>query len=408
MKGFYLLLSACLLVACGLSTQPTPTLLPTPVRSTTPPATATVIPTLTPILAPTATPTPRVPWLFRGGSAGVPTWGLTELEPSRSDIMATIRRMKVDGVDWYELGTTWFMANIRSTEIQPLYTQELLDSSIKSWVLPTISDQRLEEAIGIFHENGVSVFLRPNLLINAEDNWRGAASPTDWDAWFRSYTTFIAHYAALAERTHAELFSIGFELNSSVGHTDNWNAVISAVRAVYSGPISYDCGGVLYNGDEATYSTQTFSSQWQAASIGDFAFGLDYIGVDWYPQLTRIPDASVDELSANAQRIADKFLKPVYEKYQKPIFFAEIDYSSTHRTTINPLVYRSGGPVDEGEQASAFEAVFRTFQDEPWFAGMFPAGFYLTVFKDQEGTINSLWYKDAEKVFEFWYAGVNP
>ncbi len=408
MKRAHLLFSCLVLAACGPATQP--------VLTVTSQATATVISTtvststhtaLPPTLTPTVVPAPRVPWLFRGASAGVPTWDLTESGPSRSDLTAAIRRMKADGVTWYELGTTWFMDNLHSTEIQPIYQQELLDPSIGGWVLPTLTDQRLEEIIGIFHENGISVFLRPNLLANARDNWRGAARPTSWDAWFLSYTGFITHYALLAERNHVDLFSIGLELNSSVDHTDNWNAVIAAVRAVYSGSISYDCGGVLYNGDEATYSTKAFSSQWEAVSIGDFAFGLDYIGIDWYPQLTRNPDAPVDELAVNAQAIADEFLKPVFEKYQKPIYFAEIDYSSMDRTTLNPLRYRTGGVVDEGEQASAFEAIFRTFQDEPWFAGMFPAGFYLTVFKDQEGTTNSLWYKEAASVFKYWYTGVN-
>jgi hypothetical protein len=110
-------------------------------------------------------------------------------------------------------------------------------------------------------------------------------------------------------------------------------------------------------------------------------------------------------MAANAERLADAFLLPLARKYNRPVFFAEIDYSSVNGTALGPLHYRGDGPVDELEQANAFEAVFQTFQDESWFAGMFPTGFYLIVFRDQIGTTNSLRQKQAEEIFRKWYVG---
>ena len=416
MKGNFIALivigftSSC--ASQGELEQRTPNASSAPVLTATPVPTSTSSPattrTETPIPSPTATPTPapRVDWVFRGGSAGVPTWDLTENGPGRSDLIAAIDRMKADGLTWYELGTTWFMNSSSSTEIHPIYDSNLFDSGIGGHVLPTISDQRLEEVITIMHENEMQVFLRPNLLINAQRSWRGDVRPTSWDDWFSSYTDFITHYADLAERNQVELFSIGFELNSSVPYVENWNSVIASVRSEFGGPITYDAGGLLFHGNESDYSTQIFSSKWEPVRIGEFAENLDYIGIDWYPQLTNTPDASAEDMAQNVQRIVDQFLVPLWEKYEKPIFFAEIDYSSMDRTSINPLRYRSGGPVDELEQAAAFEAIFLALEDEPWFAGMFPAGFYLTVFQDSIGTSNSLWYKDAEEVFRYWFAGL--
>jgi hypothetical protein len=183
--------------------------------------------------------------------------------------------------------------------------------------------------------------------------------------------------------------------------------VIASVRESFSGSITYDAGGLLYHGDEAAYTTESFDANWEPPSIGGFAAGLDYIGVDWYPQLTTQADAPMAEMATNAQRMADQFLVPLWQTYQKPILFAEIDYLSMDRTAVNPLKYRYGGPVDQNEQAAAWEAIFVTFADEPWFAGMFPAGFYLTVFQDSTGTTNSLWHKEAEEVFRYWYAGLD-
>lgn len=316
--------------------------------------------------------------------------------------------MKADGVNWYELGTSWFMDAADSTEIGPIYDGADLHPELEHRILPTVSDAPLEEVIQLLHDGGLMVFLRPGIEINEPGVWRGWIEPADWDLWFASYSGFMSHYAALAERTEVELFSVGFELNSSVDQTQGWQSVISSVRDAYSGPITYDAGGVLYDGDESAYTTDIFSSEWESASIGAFAANVDYIGIDWYPQIAAESDSTTEEMALNAQRIADEFLVPLVEEYGKPLLFAEIDYSSVDRTAVNPLRYRGDGPIDEGEQAAAFEAIFRTFGDEPWFAGMFPAGFYLGVFEDEVGTTNSLWYKEAEDVFRHWYGGPRP
>jgi hypothetical protein len=325
--------------------------------------------------------------------------------PSLKDAQSAIERMLANGVDWFELGTSWFMESSSSDDISPVYDEAMLDTNLESRILPTLRDERLEEIIRLFHENGIKLFLRPGIEINVPNSWRGTIHPASWDAWFNSYVQFVTHYARVASRTEVELLSIGFELNSSVRHTESWNSVIGEVRKAYSGPISYDCGGLLYHGTESEYSTEKLGSAWEPVSIGDFLADVDYIGIDWYPRLTNNPNATVKEMAANAQRLADAFLRPVAERYNEPIFFAEIDYSSVDRTAINPLYYRSGGGADELEQANAFEAIFQTFQDESWFAGMFPTGFYLTVFRDQIGTTNSLWYKQAEETFRRWYVG---
>jgi hypothetical protein len=147
------------------------------------------------------------------------------------------------------------------------------------------------------------------------------------------------------------MLSIGFELDSSMARTAQWNEVILAVRAIYRGPISYDCGGVLYHGSEASYTTSSFTADWQAAACGDFVANVDFIGIDWYPPIAGSPTAGVQEMASNVRAIADQFLAPLAQRHGKPVFFAEIDYASANRSPMNPLLYRSGD-VDTDEQAS--------------------------------------------------------
>ena len=344
-----------------------------------------------------------VTWPFKGSSSGVPTWDMTETTPDDQALVAAIVRMKANGVTWYQLGTSWFMPSMTSSTIQPIFDRGNIDPAAGSHLLATVSDARLEQIIDRFQAQGVKVFLRPGIEPNLA-GWRGRIAPTDWNAWFQSYKAFIQHYAALAQRKNVAMLSIGFELDSSVARTAQWNEVIQAVRAIYSGPISYDCGGVLYHGNEASYTTSSFTADWQAAACGDFAANVDFIGIDWYPPIAGSPTSGVQEMASNVRAIADQFLAPLAQRHGKPVFFAEIDYASANRSAMNPLLYRSG-EVDAGEQATAFEAVFRALADKPWFAGMFPASHFLTAQVDQQGTTNTVWFKPAEGVFRRWYGG---
>ena len=262
----------------------------------------------------------------------------------------------------------------------------------------------------------MSVFLRPGLEVEAGDgwNWRGNIRPSEWSTFFASYSDFIVHYATIAEETGVEMLSIGFEMDSSLGYVDEWNELIAQVRSGYSGPISYDCAGLWYKPldgsrleSDPTFNTEEFSEAWTPVTAGDFLYNVDYIGVDWYPRVASTNNPTIQELERNIQNIWDRLVEDRLAIYGKPIFFAEIDYSSTDGTTIDPLTFRGANaahPVDEQEQADAYEALFRALQDEPSFLGMFPAGFYLTVFTDNGG-FNNIYQKPVEEVFRYWYAG---
>ena len=59
-------------------------------------------------------------------------------------------------------------------------------------------------------------------------------------AWYTSYSAFITHYAALAKTYNVELFCLGTELDGTVsGPRDRWAGIVQAVRAAYSGAVTY-------------------------------------------------------------------------------------------------------------------------------------------------------------------------
>ena len=104
--------------------------------------------------------------------------------------------------------------------------------------------------------------------------WRGDFNPSNPDAWFQSYTQFITHYARIAQEEGVEGFVMGTEfktLTTNRAHDARWNAVIAAVRAMYTGILTYAAN--------ATFPADEF--------VGvSFWNQLDLIGLDAYFNLT--------------------------------------------------------------------------------------------------------------------------
>ena len=86
----------------------------------------------------------------------------------------------------------------------------------------------------------------------------------------------------------------------------------------------------------------------------------------------------------------------------KPILFTEVGYRSIAGAAIEPWNWRIQRPVDEEEQADAYEALFSVFWQRPWFAGLFlwdwdPVG----SFDDADGYSPKL--KPAAEVMAQWF-----
>jgi hypothetical protein len=169
------------------------------------------------------------------------------------------------------------------------------------------------------------------------------------------------------------------------GRTDGWRGVIADVRTRYAGPLTY----------AANYDEFHDVQFWDA---------LDLIGVDAYFELSKVPTTDTDALAAAWQPIA-RDLAAFSSRWSRPILFTEAGYASQVGTATAPWDWLISTVPAPAEQAAGYEALFRTFWNQPWFAGVhwwmwddFDGG-------DEDQTLDYTPHgKPAESVLGRWFA----
>ena len=211
---------ALLLSACSPTSAPG-----TPVPGATP-----LLPATAPVTTPSAAPTPTAsPVPLPAYQAGVNLLFYADAgyQSGLPQLLAELRR---DGVN--SVAITF-----------PFYQASLTSDAVGSGA-GTPPDGQLEGLIDSVEGAGFSVMLRPlEDQTSLAPQWRGAIAPASVSAWFTSYTTLMSHYAGIAASTHVQVFDVGSELYSLEGDTTEWQSVISAVRLVYPGAVTYSVNG---------------------------------------------------------------------------------------------------------------------------------------------------------------------
>lgn len=216
------------------------------------------------------------------------------------------------------------------------------------------TDVDLSEAAYVAHRLGMKVMLKPQLWVR-HGRFTGAIRASDAaarEAWMRSYREFILHYARLAELREFDLLSIGNELEGLTPDEGAWRQLITEIRRVYRGPLTYAA-----NWDREFDSIRF----WDA---------LDYAGLNNYYPLATAGAARADSLAPAAEALATK-LAAFNEKWHRPVLFTEVGYPSIEGAAVEPWIEDSGRRVSLIEQAACYEASFRAFPGQPWFRGMF-------------------------------------
>ncbi len=223
-------------------------------------------------------------------------------------------------------------------------------------------DSIWQSKITLAHDAGLKIFLKPHIWIHGatEGKWRSDIFPTseeNWKTWSTAYRAFILHYAHLAEKHNIEMFCVGTEFTRlTMEKTEYWEKLISEVRAIYSGKLTYAANWYK------EFENVTFWDQ------------LDYIGIQAYFPLVKNKNPSVDEIS-NGWKKHLPILKRIHEKFNKKILFTEIGYKSMEESAIEPwkwVDYDSDldqVPVSTETQANCYQAFFDTVWKNDWFAG---------------------------------------
>jgi Hint domain/GTA TIM-barrel-like domain len=249
----------------------------------------------------------------------------------------------------------------------------------------------IKEAVG----DGLSVMVRPLIdFLNPTEigtysvgDWRSYYNPTDAAAFFASYKTMIVNEATVAQANGATMLCIGTELDQLTGpaYLSEWTDIISAVRAVFSGKLTYS----------ADWDDDT--SPWQgqhglAAGTGNLATQvsfwsqLDYVGIDCYAPLsdaanptlaqltagwTQTPtDPTTESVTGNQSLIS--YFDSVATATGKPLLFTELGYESATDAASQPSG-SSTNVYDPTLQANLYQAFFNAWSqsDDTSLAGVY-------------------------------------
>lgn len=271
----------------------------------------------------------------RRGSA---EWGKDHMAP-------TISELKELGVNWIQIHP--YARIERDGEVR--WRRDVDQGG----AAPTWLRGPIEEA----HRQGIKIFIKPHLAYWGNYSWRGEIAyenPADRERFFRTYREWISAMARFSQG--ADAFAVGTELDGTLEHEAQWRQVIAAVRAEYSGPLTY-------------------AANWSDYERVPFWDALDAIGVQaYFPVLD--PGARGGELPPQAEfdrgwgRIMDR-LRAFSRQQGKIVVLTELGYNRSSNAPYEPWDSRVGGANADELQARCMEAALGAIARESSVVGAF-------------------------------------
>jgi hypothetical protein len=291
---------------------------------------------------------------------------------------AAMGQIIATGANTVTIIPNFFQENITSNSVY-----QRLGAEDNRWDNESDTFEEVRQSILVAKERGLKVVLKPHVETEQPRAWRATFAPDDPKAWFDSYKSMIVEYAKVAQEAGAEMFCIGTEMVSMTNptkvtsdgktYTQKWVEIINAVRAVYSGKVTY----------AATYEETPKVGFWDK---------VDYIGVDAYIPSSTINDPTVDQI-VNAwiqphfnpwirdifggKSVVD-YYKALSEHYGKQVIFTEVGYRSMDGANKDPGVFGGDGVYDPQEQVDGYTALFKVMENYggQWLAGSFLWSYY--------------------------------
>lgn len=330
-----LLAVSVLLVSCvgDETTETTESVTTSAVGSPVP--TTTVVTTTTTMATTTTLAPPAVAAEFPQRGSAAPLWD--DDAYASSGYRDLLGRLAAAGAEWVTVVPTWYQADLTSSAIYAETPGR------------TTTDEALIEGIRAAQALGFRVVLKPH-VDPVEGGGRVGIQPDAEDAWFESYTEMILGYARLAEAEDVDQLVVGTEFRGISTSSEAWRTLISRVREVFSGPLTYAA-----NHDE--YDQIEF---WE---------DLDFIGVDAYFPLGTVPSTDVSALTERWDEIADR-LEQLAAATGRTVVFTEVGYPSQEGAITQPFNPSTSDVVSEEEQAAALQAMLDAVGDESWFGGL--------------------------------------
>lgn len=248
----------------------------------------------------------------------------------------------------------------------------------------------IETSVKLAKEKGLKVMLKPQVWIPG--GWVGdidLKNEEEWKAWENSYRNYIMSFMDIAIKYKVDLICVGTEYRIAVKKREAfWRTLIKDIRKVYDGKLTY-------------------SSNWDAYEKVPFWDALDFIGISAYFPLTDIQTPPTLMLTYRWSKHIKK-LKSFSGKNNRKILFTEYGYLSVDgaagKTWKLEKQVRSLA-INEQAQANGYEALFKSFWKEDFWAGgflwkWFPEGNGHEGYPERDYTPQN---KKAQEVLSEWY-----
>ena len=307
-------------------------------------------------------PVHGITWGFPGERG---TWTTPEAQ-------ASLRAVADLGATWVTLAYAALQDTAQSTEIH------WRDAGV-------VTDDEIRHAAELSRALGLRICLKPMVNV-ADGTWRAhigffdvdvPGEPT-WSEWFTSYSAYVVHHAALAAEIGAELFSIGCEMVRADAQEAHWRALIDEVRAVYSGPVTYNAD--KYQEDRLTW--------WDAVDV--ISSSGYYPAGTWQTHLDRI--------------------ERVVREHGKPFLFLEAGCPSREGSPERPNDWSFVGSPSQAAQADYLDEMMTACGTRPWMGGFMLWDWPAQLYPADTATTNTdycVFAKSGAHVVEAHYRGTS-
>jgi hypothetical protein len=202
---------------------------------------------------------------------------------------------------------------------------------------------------------GMQTLLKPQIWLGG-GSWPGDVAmenEADWQSFFDYYYRWMRHYALLAEIHEIDMLCVGVEFaNATLQQGARWEQLISKLRGVYSGPMTY---------------AANWGKEFEQL---DFWDQLDFIGLNCYYPLSKKDQPGEQELSAAFTAVIEKAAS-ISKQYDRPLVFTEIGFTSTTTPWINPHKDGRQQKYDGNTQKLCYEIVMEQLRKEQdWCQGI--------------------------------------
>ncbi|HEX9070213.1 MAG TPA: hypothetical protein VF807_15695 [Ktedonobacterales bacterium] len=301
--------------------------------------------------------TPATP--SRAFQAGVafPRWGSTGYSAADAGWSQEIGRLRRDSnASWIEMTFDLYV--------------DTQTSLVVHTTAASVTPENLARGIAQAHRAGLRVFVAPLLgVLTGPEPWGGAIrlGPAAQQPWFESYWQALRPYAQVAADANADQFAVATELSGlESASPDIWQRLITRVRGIYSGPLTYDLN----------FSTLALEpTLWMRSP------DIAYLGISEYQSLVDTPSRlDTDHIAQLWQDRIIPSLRGLFERSGKPVLLTELGYRDAFDALYQPWVHQTTSRPDPTLQAAAYEAALRVTIATPWIAGTYFWAWYVGQF----------------------------